>query len=124
MTAAEMNAVGSALRIVPPGRYAGRSHIVLERAFRVYSKSWLLILTGFFEPLFYLFSLGNGLKTLVGTVVGPGGHPISYAAYIAPALLAASAMNKSVPVLVQVLEPLEVPAPDDLQLVRQRARSA
>jgi lipooligosaccharide transport system permease protein len=86
----------TALRIVPPGMYARRAHVVLERAFRVYSKAWLLILTGFFEPLFYLFSLGNGLKTLVGTVTGPGGHPITYAAFIAPALLAASAMNGAI----------------------------
>jgi lipooligosaccharide transport system permease protein len=91
-----VTAIADALRIVPPGRYARRSHIVLERAFRVYSKSWLLILTGFFEPLFYLFSLGNGLKSLVGTVTGPGGQPITYAAYIAPALLAASAMNGAI----------------------------
>ena len=91
-----MTAVADALRIIPPGRYARRSHIVLERAFRVYSKSWLLILTGFFEPLFYLFSLGSGLESLVGTVIGPGGHPITYAAYIAPALLAASAMNGAI----------------------------
>ena len=55
-----------------------------------------MILTGFFEPLFYLFSLGTGLKSLVGTVIGPGGHPISYAAFIAPALLAASAMNGAI----------------------------
>jgi lipooligosaccharide transport system permease protein len=86
----------TALRIIPPGMYAGRAHVVLQRAFRVYSKAWLLILTGFFEPLFYLFSLGNGLKTLVGTVTGPGGHPITYAAFIAPALLAASAMNGAI----------------------------
>lgn len=84
------------LRIVPPGMYARRAHVVLERAFKVYRASWLLILTGFFEPLFYLFSLGTGLKTLVGTVVGPGGHPITYAAFIAPALLAASAMNGAI----------------------------
>jgi lipooligosaccharide transport system permease protein len=84
------------LRIVPPGLYARRAHVVLERAFRVYTKGWLLILTGFFEPLFYLFSLGTGLKTLVGTVQGPGGHPITYAAFIAPALLAASAMNGAI----------------------------
>jgi lipooligosaccharide transport system permease protein len=86
----------TALRIIPPGMYAGRAHVVLQRAFRVYSKAWLLILTGFFEPLFYLFSLGNGLKTLVGTVTGPGGRPITYAAFIAPALLAASAMNGAI----------------------------
>lgn len=94
-TAVRAGAAGL-LRIVPPGMYARRGHVVLERAFRVYSKAWLLILTGFFEPLFYLFSLGTGLKGLVGTVIGPGGHPISYAAYIAPALLAASAMNGAI----------------------------
>jgi lipooligosaccharide transport system permease protein len=84
------------LRIIPVGMYAGRAHVVLERALRVYRKSWLLILTGFFEPLFYLFSLGTGLKALVGTVIGPAGHPITYAAFIAPALLAASAMNGAI----------------------------
>jgi len=84
------------VRIIPPGMYAHRTHVVLERAFRVYRSAWLLILTGFFEPLFYLFSLGTGLKSLVGTVVGPGGHPITYAAFIAPALLAASAMNGAI----------------------------
>ncbi|MGH8859935.1 MAG: ABC transporter permease [Jatrophihabitantaceae bacterium] len=87
---------GSALRIVPPGMYAGRGLVVLERAVRVYRKAWLLILTGFFEPLFFLFSLGNGLKSLIGTVDGPGGHPITYAAFIAPALLASSAMNGAI----------------------------
>ncbi len=84
------------LRILPPGLYAGRGHIVLERAFRVYRRGWLVILSGFFEPLFYLFALGTGLKGLVGTVEGPGGQPISYTAFIAPALLAASAMNGAI----------------------------
>jgi lipooligosaccharide transport system permease protein len=84
------------LRILPPGMYAGRGHVILERAFRVYSRAWLLILTGFFEPLFYLFALGTGLKSLVGTVIGPGGQPISYTAFIAPALLASSAMNGAI----------------------------
>jgi lipooligosaccharide transport system permease protein len=89
-------ALGGALRILPPGMYARRGHVILERSFRVYSKAWLLILSGFFEPLFYLFALGTGLKSLVGTVVGPGGHEISYMAFIAPALLAASAMNGAI----------------------------
>jgi lipooligosaccharide transport system permease protein len=76
--------------------YSRRSHIVLERAFRVYRRSWMVIFSGFFEPLFYLFALGTGLHNLVGTVIGPGGHPISYTAFIAPALLAASAMNGAI----------------------------
>ena len=68
----------------------------MERAFRVYRHSWMVIFSGFFEPLFYLFALGTGLHKLVGTVFGPNGHPISYTAFIAPALLASSAMNGAV----------------------------
>jgi lipooligosaccharide transport system permease protein len=86
----------TALRILPPGMYSGRGHIVLERAFRVYTRSWMVIFSGFFEPLFYLFALGTGLHRLVGTVLGPNGHPISYTAFIAPALLASSAMNGAI----------------------------
>ena len=85
-----------ALRILPSGMYSRRGHIILERAFRVYRHSWLVIFSGFFEPLFYLFALGTGLHSLVGTVVGPGGRVISYTAYIAPALLASSAMNGAI----------------------------
>jgi lipooligosaccharide transport system permease protein len=88
--------VSRALRIMPPGMYSRRAHVILERAFRVYRHSWLVIFSGFFEPLFYLFALGTGLHSLVGKVVGPGGHVISYTAYIAPALLASSAMNGAI----------------------------
>jgi lipooligosaccharide transport system permease protein len=84
------------LRILPMGMTSRRAHVVLERNFHVYRRSWVVIFTGFFEPLFYLFALGTGLKTLVGTVAGPGGHPISYTAFIAPALLASSAMNGAI----------------------------
>jgi lipooligosaccharide transport system permease protein len=84
------------LRIMPPGLYARRSHAVLERSYRVSRRAWLTIISGFFEPLFYLLALGTGLHRLVGTVTGPGGHPISYTAFIAPALLASSAMNGAV----------------------------
>lgn len=87
---------GSMLRILPANVYSGHGRVVLERAVRVYSHAWLLILTGFFEPVFYLFALGTGLKGLVGTVIGPGGTVVSYTAYIAPALLASSAMNGAI----------------------------
>jgi lipooligosaccharide transport system permease protein len=86
----------TALRIIPPGMYSRRGHIVLERAFKVYRRSWLVIFSGFFEPLFYLFALGTGMRNLVGTVVGPGGHVLTYTAFIAPALLASSAMNGAI----------------------------
>ncbi|MEO8888592.1 MAG: ABC transporter permease [Jatrophihabitantaceae bacterium] len=99
MTLAEVDPnarAGAVFRIMPKGMYAGRSHIVLERAFKVYRRAWMLIFSGFFEPLFYLFSLGTGLHHLVGSVVGPGGHVVSYTAFIAPALLASSAMNGAI----------------------------
>jgi lipooligosaccharide transport system permease protein len=96
MTLTETPRASTALRLLPPGMYARRSHVVLERAFRVYRRSWMVIFSGFFEPLFYLFAMGTGLHRLVGTVSGPGGHPISYTAFIAPALLASSAMNGAV----------------------------
>ncbi len=51
-----------------------------------------IILSGFFEPLFYLLALGYGLGGYVGEVVIDG-QPIEYAAFVAPALLAASAFN-------------------------------
>ena len=55
-------------------------------------RTWPIIVSGFFEPLFYLLSLGYGLGGYVGDVVIDG-QTIEYAAFVAPALLAASAFN-------------------------------
>ena len=60
------------------------------------SSNWAIMVSGFFEPVLYLVSMGVGLGALVGTVAGPDGGENSYAAYIAPALLAVSAMNGAV----------------------------
>ena len=57
-----------------------------------YRRMWPIIVSGFFEPLFYLLSLGFGLGGYVGEVVIDG-VPIDYATFVAPGLLAASAMN-------------------------------
>ena len=70
-----------------------RSLRLVERNLFVYKHGWIIILSGFFEPLFYLLSIGFGLGALIGTVPGPGGEPISYQLFVAPALLASSAMN-------------------------------
>ena len=51
--------------------------------------------SGFFEPFFYLLSIGLGLNHLVGHL-RLGGHVVGYATYVAPGLLASSAMNGSV----------------------------
>jgi lipooligosaccharide transport system permease protein len=69
---------------------------LVERNLLVYRRIWPLIVSGFFEPLFYLLSLGVGIGSLVGTVAGPDGQAIKYTAFVAPALLASSAMNGAV----------------------------
>ena len=68
----------------------------IERHARVYRHTWTVLISGFFEPLFYLLSIGVGLGKLVGTVTGPGGHPVDFTSFVAPALLATSAMNGAV----------------------------
>ena len=60
------------------------------------SSTWLVMVSGFFEPVLFLLAMGVGMGSIVGTVQGPGGGEISYAAYIAPALLAVSAMNGAI----------------------------
>ena len=62
----------------------------------VHRRMWIIIFSGFFEPLFYLFSMGIGLGHFVGKVPGPNGNLISYASFIAPALLATAAMNGAI----------------------------
>ena len=69
---------------------------ILERNRLIFSRQWMLIFSGFFEPLFYLLGIGFGLGSLIGSVEGPGGALIPYAVFVAPALLAASAMNGAV----------------------------
>ncbi len=80
----------------PTLRPGFRAHRLLERNLLVYRRLWKVVFSGFFEPVFYLFSIGIGLGALVGGFDGPGGAPITYAEFVAPALLAASAMNGAV----------------------------
>jgi lipooligosaccharide transport system permease protein len=84
------------MRLLPAGGYAGRSHTLLLRAATASRRTWLAFVSGFFEPVFYLVAMGQGLGSMVGTLPGPDGTPVSYAAFIAPGLLAASAMNGAV----------------------------
>jgi lipooligosaccharide transport system permease protein len=73
-----------------------RAWYLIERNLFVYRRTWTIIVSGFFEPLFYLGGIGYGLGRLVGDVTGPGGQPIPYAVFVAPALLATGAMNGAV----------------------------
>ncbi|MGV8883903.1 MAG: ABC transporter permease [Rhodoglobus sp.] len=77
--------------------YAGNSRSVIRRGLlATRSTNYLVVLSGFFEPVFYLLSMGIGLGALVGNVATTTGQEVPYAAFIAPALLAVSAMNGAV----------------------------
>jgi lipooligosaccharide transport system permease protein len=73
-----------------------RSRRLVERNLLVYRHSWIVIVSGFFEPLFYLLGIGYGLGTIVGDIRLADGRMISYAAFVAPALLAQSSMNGAI----------------------------
>jgi lipooligosaccharide transport system permease protein len=83
------------LRVLPPGMYAGRAHILVQRAILTQRQAWMAVLSGFFEPLFYLLAFGTGLGALVGTIAYRG-EALTYAEFVGPALLASSAMNGAV----------------------------
>ncbi|WP_406041986.1 ABC transporter permease [Micromonospora sp. NBC_00898] len=71
-----------------------RSASVAERNFTsLRSAYWLVLISGFLEPVLYLFSIGIGVGALVGDLTLPGGRVVSYAGFVAPAMLASSAMT-------------------------------
>ncbi len=80
------------LRTTPP-LLLGRAVRMVERNAMANRRSWMIFVSGLFEPVFYLFAMGVGVAALVGEVEGPGGESIPYGVFVAPALLAVSAMN-------------------------------
>jgi len=85
-------------RMGKPGEkyYSGRSRAIMERAYIAFkSSTWMIVVSGFVEPVLFLLSFGYGLKDLVGDIT-VAGQPIGYVAFIAPALLATSAMNGAI----------------------------
>ncbi|TWD73414.1 lipooligosaccharide transport system permease protein [Kribbella amoyensis] len=83
-------------RVVPlPVRLGAGRHLV-ERNYLVYRRSWVVFVSGFFEPVFYLLSIGIGVAQLVGDFTLADGTVIGYAAFVAPAMLASSAMNGAI----------------------------
>ena len=94
---ATLRVVPTALITRPWRSLGGRGSLhLVERHARVYRHLWLMLASGVAEPLFYLLSIGVGIGHLVGTVAGPGGQPVAYAAFVAPALLATSSMNGAI----------------------------
>jgi lipooligosaccharide transport system permease protein len=66
--------------------------LIVERNLMVYRRTWIILFSGFFEPLFYLFFFVLPLSGIVDEITLRG-QAVEYAAFVAPALLAASAMN-------------------------------
>lgn len=84
---------GVALRLTPVSALGSRRSLrLVERNILVYRRGWAFLVTGFFEPFFYLLSIGLGLGHLVGSL-HIDDRVVAYTAYVAPGLLASSAMN-------------------------------
>jgi lipooligosaccharide transport system permease protein len=69
------------------GSVARRNIAALRSAY------WIVVISGFVEPVLYLFSIGVGVGRLVGNLPLPDGRLVPYATFVAPAMLAASAMS-------------------------------
>ncbi len=83
------------LRIVPSQWIIRRPHRMIERHVYAYRRQWMIVFSGFFEPLFYLLSMRAGVGDLVGNVT-VAGRSVPYEAFVAPALMASSAMNGAI----------------------------
>ena len=78
-------------RVLPT--FGARQWRIVERNYMVYRRGWVVFLTGMLEPIFYLFSIGIGVGGLVGDFTLPDGSTVGYVDFVAPAMLATSAMN-------------------------------
>ncbi len=87
-----MAALATASGSAGPLRAVEAVALLLERNVIAYRSAWKLFVTGFLEPVFYLLSIGVGVGQLVESFT-VGGRSIGYAAFVAPGMLAASAMN-------------------------------
>ena len=83
-------------RALPLPAGAGLARTLVERNARAFRHVWVVLVSGFFEPIFYLFSLGVGLGALIGSVATDHGRVVDYAVFVAPALMASAAMNGAV----------------------------
>ena len=86
----------SATAATPSPLSASRAvRLLLLRNYIVYRDAWKLFVTGFLEPVFYLLSIGVGVGKLISSFEF-NGQAIPYAEFVAPGMLAASAMNGAV----------------------------
>ncbi|MET8202415.1 ABC transporter permease [Micromonospora taraxaci] len=76
--------------VVVPAWTRRRALALIERNFMIYRRSVTPLLNALVEPILYLLSIGVGVGLLVGTVPGV---EVRYVVYVAPAILATTAMN-------------------------------
>ena len=63
----------TALRVAPRFTIGSRRSLrLIERNLYVYQHGWMVLLSGFFEPLFYLLGIGFGLGRAHRDDPGPG----------------------------------------------------
>ena len=75
------------------GIYSGRAKVVLERSWIAFkSSTWMVVISGFVEPLLNLVVFGYGVGKFVGMIKLDNGQSVSYAAFVVPGLLASAAM--------------------------------
>jgi lipooligosaccharide transport system permease protein len=73
----------------------GGARTLMLRNLWVMRRAWLVVATGFFEPVFYLFSIGVGIGAIISGFTVQG-QEVPYQQFVAPAMLAASAMNGAI----------------------------
>ncbi|MGW0213970.1 ABC transporter permease [Micromonospora chokoriensis] len=76
--------------VVVPEWTRRRALALIERNVMIYRRSVTPLLNALVEPILYLLSIGVGVGLLVGTVPG---IEVPYVVYVAPAILATTAMN-------------------------------
>jgi lipooligosaccharide transport system permease protein len=76
-------------------RVPKRAVHVVERNLIAYKHQWVIFISGFAEPVLYLMGIGFGIGSLVRNI-SIGGHTMSYAMFVAPALMASAAMNGAI----------------------------
>lgn len=80
--------------LTPTGSRRPSALRMIERNLIAWRRNWWVIATGVVEPFLYLMGLGLGMGALVGDVEVRG-EAVEYATYIAPGLMASSAMTGS-----------------------------
>lgn len=95
-TSSRRSGVSAVARMLPVPAGAGLARALVERNARSFKHGWITLISGFGEPIFYLYAMGVGLGALVGDIHLDDGRTIAYVTFVAPALMAAAAMNGAV----------------------------